>query len=43
MDISFKTNISLPNFIGLGKHASVGFGIITKVKSKDNHQNNIDI
>lgn len=40
MDISFKTNISLPNFIGLGKHASVGFGIITKVKSKDNHQNN---
>ena len=37
MDIQFKSNISLPNFIGLGKHSSVGFGIITR----NNHKKNI--
>lgn len=30
IDIQFKSNISLPPFIGLGKHSSVGFGILTK-------------
>lgn len=29
-DVDFCTNISLDNFIGLGKHVSTGFGIITK-------------
>ena len=33
MDIRFRSNISLPNFIGIGKHTSVGFGIITKEKN----------
>ena len=33
MDIRFRRNISLPNFIGIGKHTSVGFGIITKEKN----------
>ncbi len=31
IDIEFKANISLPDYIGLGKHASVGFGTLTRV------------
>lgn len=31
-DITFETNISLPDYIGLGKASSVGFGMIKKVK-----------
>lgn len=34
MDIQFKSNISLPDFVGLGKHSSVGFGIITRNNHK---------
>lgn len=29
-DIQFRTNISIPLYIGLGKNASVGFGVIHK-------------
>ena len=29
-DIHFKSNVSLPNFIGLGKHASINFGVVTQ-------------
>ncbi len=29
----FRTNISLPNFIGLGKGSSVGFGVIKELKN----------
>lgn len=29
-DIEFKTNITFPQYIGIGKNASVGCGIITK-------------
>ena len=29
-DVEFKTNISLPQYIGVGKNASIGFGILTK-------------
>ncbi len=32
-DVLFSSNISLPQYLGLGKHSSVGFGILTK-KSK---------
>lgn len=32
-DIEFKTNISLPQYIGLGKNASVGCGVVTKITS----------
>lgn len=32
-DIEFKTNISLPQYIGLGKNASVGCGVILKITS----------
>ena len=34
-DIEFASNLSLPNFIGVGKNASIGYGIITK-KQSDN-------
>ena len=30
-DIEFKANISLPQYIGLGKSASVGCGVITRI------------
>lgn len=30
-DISFKSNLWLPDFIGIGKHASMGFGIIREI------------
>ena len=30
-DIKFKANISLPSYIGIGKNASVGNGILTKI------------
>lgn len=31
-DLTFRANINLPVYIGIGKHASIGFGIITKSK-----------
>ena len=30
-DVDFKVNLLLPDYIGIGKSASVGFGIITKI------------
>ena len=30
-DIRFKTNISLPSYIGVGKNASVGCGLLSKI------------
>lgn len=30
-DIEFKTNITLPQYIGIGKNVSVGCGVLTKV------------
>jgi hypothetical protein len=33
-DICFKTNVLLPNYIGIGKNASLGFGIITSINHK---------
>ena len=29
-DVMFKSNLSLPDFIGLGKHPSVGYGTVTR-------------
>lgn len=34
-DVEFITNISLPDYIGVGKNASIGFGIITHVQNND--------
>lgn len=30
-DIEFKTNIQLPQYIGIGKNASIGCGLLTKI------------
>lgn len=30
-DIEFKANITFPQYIGIGKHASVGCGVLTKI------------
>ena len=30
LDLKFKTNVSLPNFIGIGKGVSLGFGTVHK-------------
>ncbi len=30
-DLTFKTNVSLPNFIGLGNHVSVGWGVVKNI------------
>lgn len=38
LDGEFKSNITLPNYIGLGKGASTGHGIIA-MKNKDNNRN----
>ncbi len=35
-DIEFKTNLSLPEFIGVGKNASIGYGILTEVRDGKN-------
>ncbi len=29
----FKTNMSLPDYVGIGKNASIGYGIVTHVKN----------
>ncbi len=31
-DVKFKANISLPSYIGIGKNASIGNGILTEIK-----------
>jgi hypothetical protein len=33
-DVDFKTNLSIPNFIGLGKGSGLGFGVVTNSKPK---------
>ena len=37
-DICFSSNISLPDFIGLGKGASLGFGTLTHQKQQTNNE-----
>ena len=33
-DVDIKTNLSIPNFIGLGKGSGLGFGVVTKAEPK---------
>ncbi|MFK7983946.1 MAG: CRISPR-associated endonuclease Cas6 [Saprospiraceae bacterium] len=33
--INFKTNVSLPNYVGLGKGSSIGFGIVKLINEKN--------
>lgn len=37
---AFKTNVFLPNYIGLGKSVSLGFGMVRQVNRKDELNNN---
>ena len=39
-DAEFKTNVSLPDYVGLGKGVSLGYGT---VKCLDNNDNNINV
>jgi hypothetical protein len=34
-DIVFKTNVTIPNFIGIGKGVSLGFGMVTKINNEN--------
>lgn len=38
MDVRFKSNVSLPNYIGLGKNASLGFGMLMREKEQYKEQ-----
>ncbi len=40
-DVEFKTNISLPNYIGIGKHSSIGFGTVVRINDEIDKTNNI--
>lgn len=42
-DVMFKTNVSLPDFIGLGKHTSFGHGIVCQCRDKEGKQNDTTI
>ena len=35
-DAEFKTNLSLPDYMGIGKHASIGYGTIVRAYNKEN-------
>ena len=39
-DVEFKTNVSLPDYIGLGKGVSLGFGTVVRKYEKQNDNNN---
>ncbi len=38
-DIEFKTNFFLPDFIGLGKNSSIGFGMVRSLRQDDMTKN----
>lgn len=39
-DVVFKTNVSIPDYVGLGKNASIGFGVVCRKRKKNNDNNN---
>lgn len=39
-DAEFKSNVSLPDYIGLGKGVSLGFGMVVKKYERKNDNNN---
>ena len=34
-DVEFKSNLSLPNYMGIGKHVSFGFGTVVRVNNEN--------
>lgn len=39
-DVNFKTNVFLPNYLGLGKSASHGFGVVKEIREHKNMRDN---
>ena len=39
-DLLFDTNVYLPNYIGIGKGASTGFGVVKRIASNHDNQDN---
>lgn len=37
-NVDFKTNLSIPNNLGIGKNASIGFGIVTQIRKEKEKQ-----
>jgi hypothetical protein len=37
-DLSFKSNVFLPDYIGLGKNVSRGFGLVKSITNKENNE-----
>lgn len=38
-DAEFKTNISLPDYVGIGKNASIGYGVVTRINNENKIEN----
>lgn len=38
IDAEFRCNVSIPNYIGLGKHASINYGVVTKKRINNNEE-----
>lgn len=36
-DVEFKTNMSLPDYMGIGKHVSIGYGTVVRKYDKENN------
>ncbi|MDL2221434.1 hypothetical protein LJC35_02645 [Parabacteroides sp. OttesenSCG-928-N08] len=41
-DISFKSNLSLPDYLGLGKGVSLGFGVVSRKKNRNDNKKRSD-
>lgn len=39
-DAEFKSNLSLPDYMGIGKHASIGYGTVVRVDGNRGNKNN---
>lgn len=39
-DAEFKSNVSLPDYVGLGKGVSLGMGTVVRKRKKKNDENN---
>ena len=37
----FTCNLSIPNNVGIGKNASIGFGVVRQRQDNDNNKNDI--
>lgn len=37
-DLAFKTNVFLPDYIGLGKNVTRGFGMVKSINNKENYE-----